>query len=57
MLRPILRAKELGINTTDDMKALIGNPKASLIIELTGNQNVLENVKSMLRAKQTYYFI
>ncbi len=46
--RGMQRARDLGIPTTTDIKAAISAPEVELVIELTGNDSVLENLYRVL---------
>lgn len=48
----ILRALELGIDTTTDMKSLVTRKDVELVIEITGSRKVQEMISNMLRPDQ-----
>ena len=49
----ILRARELGIVTSSDMKKLVERDDVDLIIEITGVSSVLEQVKEFMQERQS----
>ncbi len=48
----ILRAKELGLETTNDMEILVKRADVDLIIEITGSEKVQEILRGLLRPDQ-----
>jgi len=48
----IIRARELNIHTTTDMKAMITQPNVGAVLELTGNAKVRREIIDLLRPDQ-----
>lgn len=48
----IIRAKELGIFTSDNFETLIKSSPVDIVIEITGIETVQEKVKSLLNGRQ-----